>query len=153
MKRPGSVTILALGVLIITTVNITRLVLSIRHWDFLLTWPGVSPLYMVLTGLIWSLAGVLLLWGLWRAKQWAPRLMRATVLTYALYYWLDQVFLKDHPVSGAVGSERALLPVNWPFAAGVTVICLAFTAWTLDRAKVKAYFKWDEPSPNEVDEA
>lgn len=144
VKRPGGVTILALGVLIITILNLTRLVLSIRHWDFLASWPGVSPLYMVLTGLIWSLAGVPLLWGLWTAKKWAPRLMQAVVLTYALYYWLDQVFLKDHPVSGAAGSERALLPVNWLFAAAVTLVCLAYTAWTLDRPKVKAYFSQDE---------
>ncbi|OGO30999.1 MAG: hypothetical protein A2136_02625 [Chloroflexi bacterium RBG_16_54_11] len=139
-SHPGSVTILALGVLIITAINLTRLILSIRYWDFLATWPGVSPLYMVMTGFIWTLAGLPLLWGLWRGKYWAPRLMQAVALTYALYYWLDQVFLVDHPVSGAEGARRALLPVNWQFAIGVTVLCLAYTAWTLNRARVKAYF-------------
>ena len=139
-SRPASVTILALGVLIITTINLTRLVLSILNWDFLVSWPGVSPLYMILTGLIWTLIGSLLLWGLWKARNWAPRLMLAVALTYALYYWLDQVFLRDHPVSGAAGAQRILLPVNWQFAAGATVICLAYTAWTLNRSKVKAYF-------------
>jgi len=139
-SRPGSVTILALGVLIITVINLARLVLSITYWEFLVSWPGVSPLYMVLTGLIWTLAGSLLLWGLWRANNWTPRLMQAVALTYALYYWLDHVFLADHPVSGMEGARRALLPVNWQFAAGATVLCLAFTAWTLSRRKVKAYF-------------
>jgi len=139
-SRPGSVTILALGVLIITVINLVRLVLSIRYWEFLATWPGISPLYMALTGLIWTLAGSLLLWGLWRAKIWASRLMQAVALSYALYYWLDHVFLVDHPVSGAAGTVRALLPVNWQYAAGVTVIFLAFTALTLERRKVKAYF-------------
>ena len=84
--RPGSVTILALGVLIITVINLMRLVLSTRYWEFLASRTGISPLYMILTGLIWTLAGSILLWGLWKAKIWAPRLMQAVALTYALYY-------------------------------------------------------------------
>jgi hypothetical protein len=131
------------GVLIITALNLSRLVLSIKYWDFLNSWPGVRPLYMVLTGLIWSLFGTLLLWGLWRAKNWAPRLMETVALTYALYYWLDQVFLIDHPLNGARGVPLALLPINWRFAAGVTVICLGYNAWTLGRKKVKVYFGTD----------
>jgi hypothetical protein len=138
--RPRSVTILALGVLIISVLNFTRLVLSITNWDFLISWPGVSPLYMLLTGLIWTLTGSLLLWGLWRAKNWTPRLMQAVALTYALYYWLDHVFLVDHPTSGMVGTQHALLSVNWRFAAGITVVCLAYTVWTLSRPNVRAYF-------------
>jgi hypothetical protein len=140
MRRPGSVTLLALGVLIITVINLTRLILSIKDWDFLVSWPGVSPWYVMLTGLIWTLAGFPLIWGLWRGKSWAPRLMEAVALTYALYYWLDQVFLVDHPVGGSEGARRALLPVNWQFAVGATVVCLATIAWTLSRRKVKAYF-------------
>jgi hypothetical protein len=140
ISRPGSVTILALGVLIIAVLNFARLVLSITYWDFLVSWPGVPALYMILTGLIWTITGSLLLWGLWRAKNWAPKLMQAVALTYALYYWLDHVLLVDHPISGAIGAQRALLPVNWQFAAGATVVCLAYTAWMLRRPKVKAYF-------------
>jgi len=139
-KRPRSVTLLALGVLIITVINLARLVLSIRYWGFLSSFPGVSPFYLAITGLIWSVAGSFLLWGLWRAKTWAPRLMQAVGLTYALYYWLDLIFLKDHPVSGATGAIRVLLPVNWQFSVGVTVVCLAYMVWTLGRSKVKAYF-------------
>jgi hypothetical protein len=128
------------GVLIITALNLTRLVLAITEWDFLVSWPGVSPLYILLTGLIWTLAGIPLLWGLWKAKNWAPRLLQAVALTYALYFWLDQVFLVDHPVSGAEGARRALLPVNWQFAVGATVLSLAYIAWVLNRPKAKAYF-------------
>jgi hypothetical protein len=143
ISRPGRVTILALGVLIITIINLLRLVLSIANWDFLNSWPGVSPLYMVLTGLIWSLTGSLLFWGVWTAKKWAPKLMQAVALTYALYYWLDHVFLMDHPTRGVVGAQRVLLPVNWQFAAGVTVICLVYVTWVLSRSKVKVYFDQD----------
>ncbi|HEX9090447.1 MAG TPA: hypothetical protein VF831_03110 [Anaerolineales bacterium] len=136
--RPFSVTLLVLGVLIITVINLVRLVVSLRDWDFLASWPGVSPLYIALTGLIWTLAGAGLLWGLWTRKAWAPRLMQAVALTYALYYWLDVVFLENHGVSGS--ASTALLPVNWPFAVGVTVVSLAYIEWTLTRRKVKQYF-------------
>jgi hypothetical protein len=143
-SRPWSVTILAFGVLIITIFNLTRLILSITNWDFLVSWPGVPALYMMLTGLLWTLVGSILCWGLWKAKNWAPRLMKAVLLTYALYYWLDHVFLMDHPASGVVGIQHALLPVNWRFAVVITVICMVYTVWSLNRPKVKAYFGLEE---------
>ena len=140
-NRPWSVTLLAVGVLIITVLNLIRVGLSIRYWSFLSSRSGIAPLYLVLTGLIWSAAGLSLIWGLWKAKKWAPKLMQAVGLTYALYYWLDHIFLMDHPVSGASVAFRAVLPINWRFSAGVTVVCLIFMAWTLSQAKVKSYFK------------
>jgi hypothetical protein len=139
-KRPLSVTLLALIVLIITVINLIRLVLSIRYWSFLSSQSGASPLYLALTGLIWSVAGLSLLWGLWKAKKWAPKLMQAVGLTYALYYWLDHIFLMDRPVTGTTNAFRAMLPINWQFSAGVTVVGLGLMVWTLGREKVKAYF-------------
>jgi len=134
-KRPLSVTLLALVVLIITVINLVRFGLSIRDWSFLTSRLGVSPFYLAMTGLIWSAAGLVLLWGLWKAKKWAPKLMQAVGLTYALYYWLDHIFLMDHPISTVTDTLRASL-----FAAGVTLVCLAFMVWTLGREKVKSYF-------------
>lgn len=54
--RPRRVTLLCLGVLIIVSLNLTRLILTIKNWDFLAGWSGVSPLYIALTGLVWTLA-------------------------------------------------------------------------------------------------
>jgi hypothetical protein len=139
-KRPWSVTLLALGVLIITVINLTRFVLSIRYWAFLSSRSGISPIYLALTGFIWSAAGLILLWGLLKPKTWAPNLMYAVSLTYALYYWLDHIFLMEHSLIDTTGVIRVLLPSNWQFSAGVTVVILAYMAWTLGRSKVKAYF-------------
>jgi len=139
-KRPRSVTLLAILVLIIAIINILRFALSIRYWVFLSSRSAVSPLYLALTGLVWSVAGAAVIWGLWYAKSWAPKLMRAVGLTYALYYWLDLIFLKDHPISGTSGTVVALLPTNWLFAAILTVIGLVFMEWVLGRAKVIEYF-------------
>jgi hypothetical protein len=139
-KRPLSVTLLALIVLIITVINLIRLGLSIRYWSFLSSRLEIPPLYLALTGLIWSAAGLSLLWGLWKAKKWAPKLMQAVGLTYALYYWLDHIFLMDHPVGGATNVLRAVLPINWQFSIGVTIVGLVFMVWTLGRKSVTVYF-------------
>jgi hypothetical protein len=139
-KRPWSVTLLALGVLIIAVINLIRFVLSIRYWVFLSSRSGISPIYLALTGFIWSAAGLILLWGLLKPKTWALNLMYAVALTYALYYWLDHIFLMEHSLIDATGVIRVLLPSNWQFSAGVTVVILAYMAWTLGRSKVKAYF-------------
>lgn len=139
-KRPRSVTLLALIVLIITVINLIRLGLSIRYWNFLSSRLEIPSLYLVLTGLIWSAAGLSLLWGLWKAKKWAPKLMQAVGLTYALYYWLDHIFLMEHPVGKATNVLLAVLPMNWQFSAGVTIVGLVFMVWTLGRNNVKAYF-------------
>jgi hypothetical protein len=139
-KRPWSVTTLVLLVLIIAVINLIRFLLSIRDWDFIASRSSVSPLYLALTGLIWTVAGIFLLWGLWRAKPWTPNLMQAVGLTYALYYWLDQIFLKDHQFSETTGAIRAVLPTNWLFAALVTAVFLGWMEWVLSRKKVKIYF-------------
>jgi hypothetical protein len=139
-RRPGSVTVLVLGVLILTAVNLVRFILSLRDWSFLNSLPGVSPYYLAITGFIWAVAGAALIWSLWTARSWVPRLMQAEALTYALYYWLDLLFLKDHPLSVADGALRAILPGNWLISAGVTVVCLAYIVWALGRSRVKAYF-------------
>jgi hypothetical protein len=139
-KRPWSVTLLAGIVLIITIINLIRFVLSLRYWTFLSSLSAVSPVYLAITGLVWSMAGVAVVWGLWTAKPWGPRLMQAVGLSYALYYWLDLVFLKEHPINGAAGTMRALLPTNWQLSAAVTLVLLAFMVWVLGRPKVKAYF-------------
>jgi len=132
--------LLAVGVIIISALSLARFVLALRYWAYLDNLTTVSPWYMALSGLVWALAGVPLVWGLLRRKTWAPHLMRAMALTYATYFWLDQIFLQDHPLTRAEGGARLLLPGNWTFEAGLTIVLLAFTVWTLNRQSTRAYF-------------
>ena len=138
--RPFSVNLLVLGIIILCVMNLVRFGLALRYWNYLDTLTSVSPWYLALSGLVWGLAGLPLAWGLLRGKAWSPRLMRAMALTYTTYYWLDQIFLQDHPLTGAEGSARLLLPGNWTFMAGLTVLLLAFTVWSLKRRSVRDYF-------------
>jgi hypothetical protein len=139
-QRPFSVTLLVLIVLTIAGLSMTRFILTIRQWEFLAGWPGVSPLYMALSGFIWALVCIPVIWGLWQGYPWAARLTKAVALTYAMYYWLDRLFIAYHFGTGTVERGRYLLPTNWPFAVGITIIFLAFNAWTLSRPKAKAFF-------------
>ncbi|MBN2146063.1 MAG: hypothetical protein JW726_01700 [Anaerolineales bacterium] len=133
LPRPCSVTLLALGVLTIAGWGLVRLVGSVRQWDFLSSLPGVSPFYVALSGLAWTIAGLPLFWGIWRGRAWAPRLAVAISLTYAIYYWLDVVFMMDQ-----TGTE--MLPGNWPFTVGLTAILLGYVAWVVRRPAFKAFF-------------
>ncbi len=139
-RRPFSVTLLAVGVIIISVLSLTRFGLALRYWNYLDTMTSASPWYLALSGLLWGLASIPLAWGLLRGKVWAPRLMQAMTLTYAAYFWLDQLFLQDHPLTGAEGGAKLLLPGNWTFEAGVTIVLLAFTVWTLKRHTTQLYF-------------
>jgi len=138
--RPWSVTLLAFGVLSITVLGFLRGYLAIRDWRFLASWPGVSPLYLAATGVLVGLLGAIVFWALACRKRWAMRLAQAAVLTLALGYWLDQIFVADHPFSDPAGAARAFLPVNWPFAVGVTAIIMIYTGLVARSASVKAYF-------------
>jgi hypothetical protein len=129
-RRPFGVTLLAFGVLILTGLNFLRLIESIKQWGFLAQLLPVSPLYIAFTGLVWTVGGILLLWGLWRGRPWAPSFSKLLTSAYIIYYWLDRLAFANIP------SRR----VNWPFASGVSVISLIFVFWTLSRPKAKAFF-------------
>ena len=139
--RPFSVTLLALGVLTITSLNLVRFVQAIRQWNFLASLPTESPLYLVLTALIWIAAGGPLVWGLWRGKIWAPARCRAFTIAYVVFFWLERLFLFGRP-RGSIGSPTlAYLPGQGLFEGVATLLVLGFVFWTLRRKGVKNYFE------------
>lgn len=129
-SRPFSVTLLTLGVLILAVMNLTRLVRGAMLWDFLAEILPLSPLYFVLTGLIWTLTGGALLWGLWRGETWTPRFTMLAALAYSLYFWIDRLFLAS--------SARM---INWPFAAAANLLLLVWMWWIFRRPGTKAFFQ------------
>ena len=130
-SRPIRVTLLAAGVLTITSLYLLRLVEAVRQWQFLTGLTGVSPVYLALTGLIWASAGLLLFWGLWRGHARAARFAPGYLLVFALYYWLDRIFI----------ANRAISLANWPVTAALTIVGLAYTFWALRARASRNYFK------------
>ena len=129
--RPLGVTLLAVGVLMIASLHLLRLAEAVRQWKFLSGLTGVSPLYQILTGFIWAFTGLLLFWGLWRGHARAARFAPGFLLVFALYYWLDRIFVANREVSLA----------NWPVSAALTIIGLAFMFLVLRLRASQDYFK------------
>jgi hypothetical protein len=136
-KRPLIVTSLAVAVLTISVLNLIRFFEAIRLWEFLSDLPGISPVYLAASGLIWALLGLPLSWGLWRGNARAPAATRILCVAYCSYEWVERFIM------ARMGSRLA----NWPFFLVFTLIILGVIFWGLSREKVKAFFgERHEPS-------
>jgi H+/Cl- antiporter ClcA len=130
-KRPWSVTWLALGVLSLVAVYLTRFGTTVSQWDFLSRLPlSISPFYLAVTGLIWGLSALPLVWGLWRGKEWSHKAMRVYSLLFTLYYWLEEWLIESNPLRNT----------NWPFLLTLTVVLLILVFWTISRPKARNFF-------------
>jgi hypothetical protein len=129
-RRPFCVTILALVVLIFTSLNAFRSGTAIHTWDFLTTLQlNVPNIYFVVTGLIWSVVGVLLIFGLLTKKRWSIRLGRAVIILFAVYYWFDRLLI----------AERVSIISRWQFTLGLTFLLVIIAFWILGRPTTKEF--------------
>lgn len=126
--RPCRVTLLALGVLIMACFSLTRALLTLDDWDFLNQRAGISPLYLLLTGLIWTIAWGSTWLGLWWKLPWGAGVMRGLAAVYTLYAWLERLFLYDRPAQAL--AYQPLLPHNWLFLVGFNLLLLVWVFWT-----------------------
>lgn len=128
--RPFLVTLLAVAVLIMASINLLRFVQALSQWSFLSSLPHVSPIYLTVSGLVWTVMGFPLAWGLWRGHPDTPKAARIVTPLYSLYYWLDRILLK----SGSGSLE------NWPFMAGLTVVLILLVYLILARSGSRAFY-------------
>ena len=135
-RLPFSVTLLALGVLIVAGIHLLRLFQTLQNWDFLAELPGAPPIYLALTGLVWAAAGFPLGITLWRGNPPALRSVRFIAVAYIIYDWLNRFFAAF--LSGSLATGFA-----WGFSALLTVILLVWVFWTVSRPRVQAYFRRD----------
>ena len=134
-SRPRRVTYLALGVLTIAGLSAVRFVQVLRQWTFLDSLPGVSPLYIAITGLVWMLVAGPLAWGLWRGRLWAPRYCQVAALIYSTYFWIERLFLFDR-----VPGRWIHVPENTPFILAANLLLLIFTFWSTTGARPNLFF-------------
>jgi hypothetical protein len=128
--RPLSVTLLIVVVLIFTGLNLLRLILTIQSWNFLAGLLPVSPWYMALTGLLWTILGCALIWGLWLRLAWAPHATRIVSAIYMLYYWIDRLFV----------ASRSGLEASWPFTLVICLVLYLWIFWLFTRRRIRNYF-------------
>ena len=112
MKRPFSVTILLWLVLSLTAWSGLRLVTAILWWPTLLEFtspPGTA--YTALSGALWLLAGIGLLWGMWQTKPWIRIALLVTGAGFSVWFWCDRLLFQ-------------IPSINWPFALVATALLL-----------------------------
>jgi hypothetical protein len=115
-KLPLGITLLLWLVLIITTWNFIRFITSITWRDTLETYaPRPGPFYIGITGAIWTLLGLFLLWSFIRSAWWTRMALIIAGCSYSVWIWVDMLFV------------QAQLRANWPFNLLTTILLLGFT--------------------------
>jgi hypothetical protein len=102
---------------------------SVRQWNFLEETLPFSPLYPALSGLFWTLVGILLAWGLWRGASWAPKLAKVMLPGYIFFDWFDRLVMSSPTAR-----------TNWPFILVLNLVILGYTFWYLSRPASRAFF-------------
>jgi len=130
-NRPWIVFVQFLAGLIFAVVFLIRFGVALSLWDFLSQLPlAVSPLYQVLSGLVWGMAGLWVCLWIWQGNPRAPQATRILSVTYALYYWIDQLLIMSSD----------LRQTNWLFLAIFTGILLVLVFLSFQPAAVKEFF-------------
>lgn len=130
-KRPWLLFFLVISFVFFTGFQFIRFGQALTLWSFLSSLPlEVSPLYQALTGLVWGVCGALAVWLLWLGKPKGRPYARILTVTYAVYYWFEQLVLMESP----------LRSIRWPFNAGATVLLILWVFSVLQHPSVNKYF-------------
>jgi hypothetical protein len=129
VSRPFSVTMLAIGVLTLAGLNLIRAVAAFQQREMLTDLLPVSPVYLMVSGLVWGVVGLVLAFWLWSGRPIAVGGTLAAALAYSLYYWIDRSLLAGNP-----------LAANWLFALLVNLSLLVVVCLILFRRKARTFF-------------
>ena len=95
-KRPFGVTLLLWLVLSLSAWGAVRLLAALRWWDVLNEFGArLSPLYLSMTGAVWLVVGLVLLWGLFSAKLWTRLAIPIALLVWVIEYWIERIFFES----------------------------------------------------------
>lgn len=129
--RPWSVTITSVGVFILAVYYLTRLVAVLRGWEFysevLIPYANV---YLLVSGIIGSAAGLGLAAGLWTGRGWARRAVQLGGPLYIVYEWIERLVFDRVNVQAA----------NWPFLLVAGAIVIVWLVWNYSRQTIRQFF-------------
>ncbi len=127
-RRPLSWFVLLVICLLVSLGGWTRMVYSILNW-YWLNYAGVKPgpLYLVVTGGLWGLVGLVALVWMWMRRpgyRWAGS---AAALFFALAYWVDRLLFANT----ASGMQNVI------FAVATTLLGLSYVLITLRPCRLR----------------
>jgi hypothetical protein len=117
-KLPFRVTLLYWLVLTLSAWNGLRLWTALA-WQNILTEYSASPppIIIAISGAVWMVAGIILLWSIWQKKAWAAKLLVGVAAGYSVWHWSERlIWQSPHP--------------NWLFAVIVNLALLVFILFT-----------------------
>ncbi len=128
-SRPFSVISLTVLVFWLTIWNGLRLGEAIVFWKMLAEY-GAHPLYIAITGGVWTIAGLSLLWGFWKGKTWGWVEALVSAFGYTAWYWFDRLVLQQSHA-------------NWPFVLIANIVFLSVILLILFSRTTRQYFQRD----------
>lgn len=136
-RRPFSVTLLLVMVLLVAVWGATRFTAALR-WRNVLTEfdSSLSVLYLSATGAGWGAAGGALALGILRRKRWAAAGSFAVIVLWVSEYWIERLFFE---------TSRA----NLPFA--LTVSALFIAGLLANLPQTRSYFTKSEAHEQPVE--
>ena len=130
-KRPRIITYLSILAFLFSSFYLLRFSQALIQWETLVDLPlSISPLYLVFTGLIWGLSGLILGWSLWTGRSWARNFCLIYTLIYAVFFWIDLIWV----------AEPIVLRTRWLFNLIVTLLSLLTVYFSLNSISSREYF-------------
>jgi hypothetical protein len=130
-KKFWIVTALVVCVLIFVLFQFSRVRMAIRLADFINTLtPAVSQTYLLVSGLVWASAGLLVIWWLVRRNAQAPLALKTAAVMYSINYWVEQIWM----------AQSELRKINWAFSAALNLLLLFLLFLILSLSFVRKIF-------------
>jgi len=108
--RPLAVTFMSIFVLCITAWNGIRVWAAISAWNTLARFNG-APAYLLGSGLVWFITGLVLSFSLLTGKRFAWGAMLILSVIYMIWYWVDRLALQASPAANSAFSAAVSLIV------------------------------------------
>ena len=114
-KRPRVITYLSILAFLFSFFYLLRFSQALIQWEILGDLPlSISPLYLVINGLVWGLSGLVLGWSLWTGRSWARKFCLIYTFVFAAFFWIDLILV----------AEPIVLQTRWIFNLAVTLLTL-----------------------------
>ena len=142
-NRPFSVTLLLWLVLSLSAWGVVRWQAALRTWDVLTEFGArLSPQYLSISGAVWTVVGLGLLWALFRGKEGTRFAIAIAVFLWIMQYWGERLFFE---------SPRP----NAPFALLACIVLFGVTLISTLNPKTKSFLSRSEAheQPNENTES
>lgn len=130
-RRPTGIKVLSILIFLISLFYLLKLSQVILQWSNLEILPlTISPFYLVVDSLVWSVSAIILARGLWIGRCWSRPATLITSLLYSLAFWADRIWI----------AEPEGLAQRWPINLFLTILGLGIISLILSRNSSRDYF-------------